>query len=234
MLQDNLSNFIEVLNWPVKNRQLYEEALTHSSYAYENSNERSNERLEFLGDAVLKLIISEYFFKTFPNYPEGKLTHLCHLVVNEVSLAQVAQNINLGSFLKLGKGEITSGGSKKPSLLADALEALIGALFLDLGYSEAKPIVLKLFHPLLEAVSEGNPPVLDFKTMLQEACQEKIGKPPVYFVINESGPSHDKIFEVGVKIDDKIIGRGKGKRKKDAEQSAAKAAWEYMEYGEAF
>lgn len=219
------AELVNLLQWPVQNMQLYQEALTHSSYAYEQEGLCSNERLEFLGDAVLELVISEYFFKAFPNEPEGKLTLMRHNIVNEKSLAQVAQSINLGEFLKLGKGEIQSGGAEKISLLADALEALIGALFLDLGYETAASLIIALFKPVLDAVKRGEISLLDYKTMLQEACQSK-GKNPVYQITAETGPPHDRTFEAVVKLENKIIGAGLGKSKKEAEQSAAKAAWE--------
>ncbi len=219
---------MEHLQWPVQNEALYQEALTHSSYAYETEGLRSNERLEFLGDAVLELVISEYFFKAFPGHPEGKLTLMRHNVVNEKCLAQIAQSINLGLYLKLGKGELLSGGSEKMSVLADALEALIGALFLDLNYLMASSLIIELFKPVLEAVERGDIPLLDYKTMLQESCQSRLGKHPVYQITAEFGPPHDRTFEAVVKLENKEIGRGGGKSKKEAEQSAAKAAWESL------
>lgn len=185
--------------------------------------------MEFLGDAVLELIISEYFFKTFPGYPEGKLTLMRHNVVNEKTLFQIAQSLDLGSYIKLGKGEYLSGGPSKPSLLADALEALIGALFMDKGYLGAKGLVLELFKPFLEAVEQGDIPLLDYKTMLQERCQSRPGMLPVYHITAEYGPPHDKTFEALVKINNKNVGHGLGKSKKEAEQSAAKCAWETLE-----
>jgi ribonuclease III len=209
--------------------ELYDEALTHSSYAYEAEGIKSNERLEFLGDAVLELIISDYFFRTFPYYPEGKLTLMRHNIVNEKSLSQIAQNLHLGSYIKLGKGEFLSGGTEKPSLLSDCLEALIGALFLDMGYTETRPLIIELFKPALDAVKQGDTLLLDYKTMLQEMCQSKLGKLPSYYIIGESGPPHNKTFEAAVKTDDKVIGSGKGKSKKEAEQSAAKMAWQSLE-----
>ncbi len=181
--------------------------------------------MEYLGDAVLELVISEYFFKAFPDYPEGKLTLMRHNIVNEKSLFQIAQSMDLGSYIKLGRGESLSGGSSKPSLLADALEALIGALFMDVGYDRARDLVLELFKPFLEAVEQGDVPLLDYKTMLQEKYQSGQGILPVYRIIAEYGPPHDKSFEALVEVDHKEIGRGRGKSKKEAEQSAAKSAW---------
>jgi ribonuclease-3 len=151
-----------------------------------------------------------------------------HNIVNERALAQIAQSINLGAYIKLGKGELQSGGSEKVSVLADALEALLGAVFLDQGYQAASSLVRTLFKPLLEAVERGDLPLLDYKTMLQEACQSRIAKQPVYQIRSEFGPPHDRTFEAVVKIENKVIGTGMGKSKKEAEQSAAKAAWESM------
>lgn len=201
------------------------EALTHSSYAYEFGL-HSNERLEYLGDAVLELAISEYFFKLFPIHSEGKLTLMRHNVVNEKSLAQIAESIDLGVYLQLGKGESQSGGAKKPSLLAGALEALIGALFLDLGYTQAQPLIIALFKPVLKTIRQGEKPLLDYKSMLQEMCQSKFARPPVYKITAEFGPSHARSFRAEVKIENRVAGRGEGKSKKEAEQLAAKAAWE--------
>jgi len=220
-----IEEFLKTVEWPVQNFNLYREALTHSSYAYETQDLKNNERLEFLGDAVLELVISEYFFQAFPEYPEGKLTLMCHRVVNEKSLASIARSINLGSYLKLGKGEIFSGGYDKPSLLADALEALAGALFLDHGYSKAKELIIALFTPVLKAVEDGILPLTDYKTILQEKCQSVFGKTPVYEIVCEFGPPHDKTFEAIVKIEDKVVGKGTGKSKKEAEQAAANDAW---------
>jgi len=220
-----IEDFLRALEWPVHNYNLYQEALTHSSYAYETQDSKNNERLEFLGDAVLELVISEYFFKAFPDYPEGKLTLMCHQVVNEKSLAAVARDLKLGSYLKLGKGELLSGGSEKPSLLADALEALVGALFLDHGYSKAKELIIKLFSPVLQAVKEGVLPLTDYKTILQEKCQSLFGKTPVYEIVCEFGPPHDRTFKAVVKMENEVVGKGAGKSKKEAEQAAANDAW---------
>ncbi|NMB41596.1 MAG: ribonuclease III [Firmicutes bacterium] len=225
----NTAKLLKFLSWPVQNEELYQEALTHSSYAYEIEGLCSNERLEFLGDAALELIMSAYFFEMFPDASEGRLTLMRHNVVNEKTLAKIARDINLGMYIKLGKGEFLSGGAEKASVLADALEALIGALFLDQGYQASVPLVIDLFKPVLKAVKQGNFPLMDYKTMLQEICQSKGSKPPVYQITAEYGPPHDKAFEAVVKLDSKIKGVGTGKSKKEAEQSAAKAAWELIE-----
>ena len=224
----DVEEFLRVVQWPVRDLGLYREALTHSSYAYEAQDIRNNERLEYLGDAVLELVISEYFFNAFPGYPEGKLTLLRHRMVNEKSLASIARGLQLGSYLRLGRGEAASGGADKPSLLADALEALAGALFLDLGYIVAKDLILDVFASAIRAVEEGILPLTDFKSLLQERCQSINGQPPVYEIVQEIGPPHAKIFEAVVKIGDKIVGRGEGKSKKEAEQVSAQGAWEFL------
>ncbi len=221
-----IEDFLKTVGWPVQNLTLYREALTHSSYAYETQDVKNNERLEYLGDAVLELVVSEYFFKAFPDYPEGKLTLMRHRVVNEKSLASVARDLKLGSHLKLGKGEVLSGGSEKSSLLSDVLEALLGALFLDHGYNKARELITSLFAPVLKAVEEGILPLTDFKTIFQEKCQSDLSKTPVYEIVQEYGPPHDRTFDAIVRIEDKVVGRGTGKSKKEAEQAAANDAWE--------
>jgi len=216
---------LSMIKWPVRDIYLYQEALTHSSYAYETQDIKSNERLEFLGDAVLELVITEYFFRTFPEHPEGKLTLMCHRMVNEKSLASIAEDLQLGTYLKLGKGEELTGGATKPSLLADALEAVVGALFLDQGYSIAREQLLILLAPVLKAVEDGLLPLSDYKTLLQEKCQSVLGKTPVYEIIHEYGPPHDRTFEAIAKIENKVVGKGSGRSKKEAEQSSANNAW---------
>ncbi len=225
---DKTAELLHKLGWPAVNLELYREALTHASFAYELEKTPNNERLEYLGDAVLELAVSEYLFKTFPHCSEGKLTVMRHHLVNKVSLARLAQEYNLGAYIRLGKGEALGGGSRKPSLLADALEALIGALFLDTGYERAKKEILKLFAPVLDAVKEGSIAMVDYKTVLQETCQSLTGETPVYTIAAESGPPHDKTFEAAVKVAGRELGRGKGRSKKEAEQAAAEAAWNVL------
>ena len=212
----------------MNNILLYEDALTHSSYAHEADHCRHNERLEFLGDAVLELVVSEYLYKSYPEYLEGKLTQMRHSLVNEKSLGLLARQLNLGDYIRLGKGESTSGGAEKVSLLADALEALIGALFLDRGYAQTCEQVIALFHPILEAIDTGHFPLADFKTMLQERYQSLVGKTPGYSIVREVGPQHDKTFEAVVQLDQAILGMGTGKTKKEAEQAAARVAREQL------
>ena len=229
MPDTGLELLLSNIKWPIMDKRIYEEALTHSSYAYESGLGKSNERLEFLGDAVLELVISEYLFLNFPDDPEGRLTQIRHRLVNENALASIARELNLGSYMKLGRGEELSGGSEKNSLLADSLEALIGALFIDQGYEEAKKRLLELFAPALDHVTRGIVPLSDHKTLLQEFCQSRLGKVPLYRIVTESGPPHDRTFEAEALLNNRIIGIGRGKSKKEAEQSAAKVACKWFQ-----
>lgn len=222
---EKIKLFFDSLGWKVGNAQLYEQALTHSSYAHEKGRRRShNERLEFLGDAVLELIVSVYLYETYPKLPEGKLTKLRADLVCEASLARLAYSLNLGQYLRLGRGEIVGGGSSRPSLLADAVEAIIGAVYLDLGLEKCRDYVLELYQPILQELEEG---VLrrDYKTLLQEFSQARFSITPVYRIVQESGPDHNKIFEAEVYISSEAVGSGQGRSKKEAEQAAAEEAW---------
>lgn len=222
---DKIKLFIGSLGLEVDNAQLYEQALTHSSYAHEKGHRRShNERIEFLGDAVLELIVSVYLYETYPKLPEGNLTKLRADLVCEASLARLAYSLNLGQYLRLGRGEIVGGGSSRPSLLADAVEAIIGAVYLDQGLEKCRDYVLELYKPILEELQEG---VLrrDYKTLLQEFSQARFAVTPVYRIVHESGPDHSKIFEAEVYISSDAVGSGQGRSKKEAEQAAAKEAW---------
>ncbi|HED24848.1 MAG TPA: ribonuclease III [Firmicutes bacterium] len=216
---------LDELGWPAENRKLYEQALTHSSYAHERGHRRlHNERLEFLGDAVLELIISDYLFEMYPHLQEGKLTKLRADLVCEASLARIAFSLNLGQYIRLGKGEMFGGGATRPSLLADAVEAMIGALYLDVGLEKCRQCVLALYQSILLELKEG---VLrrDYKTLLQEFTQARFAITPVYRIIRESGPDHQKSFEAEVLLDKNTVGSGWGHSKKEAEQAAAREAW---------
>jgi ribonuclease-3 len=222
---EKISNFLHSLGWEYKNINLYEQAMTHSSYAHEKGHRRlHNERIEFLGDAVLELIISDYLYEKYPHLSEGKLTKLRADLVCEASLARLAFTLNLGQYLRLGRGEIVGGGASRPSLLGDAIEALIGALYLDLGLDVCRPNVIKLYQPILQELQEG---VLrrDYKTLLQEFSQARFSVTPVYRIVNESGPDHSKTFEAEVIVTADPVGSGHGRSKKEAEQAAAKEAW---------
>ncbi len=199
-------------------------ALSHRSWCSENPGAPSNERLEFLGDAVLGLVVTDFLYARFPDQPEGQLAKTRASVVNASSLAEVGVALGLGDDLRLGKGEDGSGGREKASILADAVEAVIGAVYLDGGLDAARTLVLgQLDRRISDAASR--PGARDYKTRLQEVAAADGEEPPVY-VISESGPDHHKRFEASVSIGDVVRGTGDGSSKKEAEQRAARAAWE--------
>ena len=203
--------------------QLFELALIHRSYSYENGQIPHNERLEFLGDAVLGLVITDHLYLRFPLHSEGRLAKLRAAVVNANALADVARSLELGALIKLGKGEITTGGSDKSSILADSFEAVLGALFLSAGRDAADLFVHTLFDPLVEA-AEGLGAGLDWKTSLQELCAElELGAPS--YAVTESGPDHDKRFAAVALVGELTFDAAPGRSKKQAEQGAAKAAF---------
>jgi len=207
-----------------KDKSLYELALTHRSWINENKNAKHNERLEFLGDAVLEFIVSSFLFENFPNKEEGFLTAIRAKIVNTKNLAALAEKMNLGEYIKMSKGEEQGGGKKNDSLLADAVEALIGALYLDSGLESAKSFInINLLKDIEKKLHE---PLKDPKSTLQEIVQAKGLPTPRYFVINETGPDHDKTFTVEVYVGKETYGQGKGRSKNLAEQDAAKSALE--------
>ena len=201
------------------NKKFITEALTHSSYSNEHRGEKikNNERLEFLGDAVLEVVVSENIFVKNKNMPEGQMTKLRAAIVCEKTLAYCARQINLGEYLLLGKGEDVSGGRDRDSVISDAFEALIGAIFLDGGIEKSKEFIL---NNVLSQVDEKTI-FQDNKTVLQEMVQVEAGKELVYKLIETSGPDHNKIFEIEAVLEGVVIGRGKGRSKKEAEQKAA-------------
>jgi ribonuclease III len=203
--------------------ELAQRALTHRSYAYENGGLPTNERLEFLGDAVLGLIITDSLFRQYPDLPEGQLAKLRAAVVNMRALAGVARGLHLGDYIRLGKGEEGTGGRDKSSILADTLEAIIGAVYIDQGLAEADALVHRLFDPVM-AQSARLGAGLDWKTSLQELTAAEILGVPEYHV-EESGPDHEKSFRASVWIGGRDYGEGEGRSKKEAEQQAAEAAW---------
>jgi ribonuclease-3 len=208
-----------------RDRGLLERSLTHKSFANENRVSAHNERLEFLGDAVLSLVVSEYLMKTCPDSNEGDLSRLRAAVVSEPALALVAREIGLGPYLLLGKGEEQTGGRGKDSLLANCLEALIAAIYLDAGSREVEAFVIRFFKDPIEktCTARGS---LDYKTEVQELCQERLKQLPEYRLVSESGPDHQKQFSVELVIKSEVYGRGIGRSKKEAEQKAAKEALE--------
>jgi len=216
--------FETLLGHRFQNPALLKEAITHSSYANENGC-TSNERLEFLGDAVLGIIVSDYLFGRKPSITEGEMTRVRAKSVCEEALSHHAKALGIGPYLLLGNGEAGSGGAERPSVLADAMEALIAALYLDGGREKARKYVLSfLTDTVEEAIKSGA--VRDYKTTLQEKLQSKNAAPILYSVEKETGPDHAKEFTVQVSLGAKVLGRGTGKTKKAAEQAAAKAALE--------
>jgi ribonuclease-3 len=203
--------------------ELLERALTHRSFAYENGGLPTNERLEFLGDSVLGLIVTDTLFNEYPDLPEGQLAKLRAAVVNMRALAGVARGLRLGAYVRLGKGEEGTGGRDKSSILADTLEAVIGAVYLERGLDEADALVHRLFDPVI-ARSARLGAGLDWKTSLQElTAAEELGVPEYH--VDESGPDHQKSFRASVRIGGRTYGEGEGRSKKEAEQQAAEAAW---------
>lgn len=208
------------IGYTFKNPQLLNHALTHSSYANEKHlSYGSNERLEFLGDSVLGVITAEYFYK-YCSLPEGELTKLRASTVCEKSLFAFAKELDLGKYLLLGKGEMRMHGSERPSILADAFESVIAAIYLDGGFSEAQKFVLRF----ISKATVEKPSFHDYKTALQEIIQKNRDEHISYCLVGESGPDHDKRFEVEVHLDSNVIGKGSGKSKKIAEQEAARQA----------
>ncbi len=226
----NLDKFEKGVDTEFQNKNLLKEALTHRSFLNENPNwgVSHNERLEFLGDAVLELIVTENLFKKFPDYTEGDLTSIRAALVNYQTLAKVAKEISLDNFLLLSKGEAKDGDRAKETLLANATEAVIGAIYLDKGYEEAKKIIEKNIMVLLPEIIESES-YRDPKSLLQEIIQEKMRITPSYEVLSEEGPDHKKIFEVGVYFNKQFAGSGKGFSKQEAEIEAAKNALNKLE-----
>jgi len=222
--KDRLSDFEKILGYRFTDLRLLQRALVHSSYAFEQSNEgENNEKLEFLGDAVLDLVIGHLLSREYQEMREGQLTKLRASLVNEQHLAKMARDIDLGAYLFLGKGEDASQGRQKPSILSCAYEAVVGAVFEDAGYDTVSELVDRFFLPTLEA-KEEELQVADSKSRLQEVLQDKHNEAPVYVIDAEEGPSHRKTFSVSVRFRDQILGTGQAGSKKVAEQQAAAAA----------
>ncbi|HEX8006028.1 MAG TPA: ribonuclease III [Trebonia sp.] len=210
------------LGVPISDETL-ERALTHRSYAYENGGLPTNERLEFLGDSVLGLVVTDALFISHPSLPEGHLAKLRAAVVQMGALADVARQLKLGSYVRLGRGEEGTGGRDKPSILADTLEAVIGAVYIDCGLDAASTLVHRLFDPVIEQAALLGAG-LDWKTSLQELTADRgLGVPDYH--VDDSGPDHQKLFHAVVRVGGRELGDGEGRSKKAAEQLAAKAAW---------
>ena len=214
------------IGYTFNNIKLLELAMSHTSYANETKGKESNERIEYLGDAVLELISSEYIYKTYPKLPEGEMTKTRAYAVCEDSLAIVANRYGFSDFLRVGKCEVMSEGQYRASILADAVEATIGAIYLDGGFNKARDFILPNIIPQIEEyIKNGNK---DYKTQLQEKLQIHGEVKIEYKLVGEKGPDHAKIFDVEVYCDNVLLGSGVGKSKKDAEMNAAKVALEKM------
>ena len=226
-----LTKLEQGLGYTFRNKALLENALTHSSYANENRERHlpDNERLEFLGDSILGFVVAEYLYRNFPDKPEGELTRIRADLVCERNLAEAAATVELGSYLLLGHGEEQGGGCKRDSIVSDAMESVIAASFMDGGFAAAKEIIDRL---ILSNIPKGRPRNFDYKTAFQELVQRKKDQQIHYELTGESGPDHDKHFEVEVLLNGKAVGHGVGSSKKRAEQAAAEAAIEALFPGE--
>jgi len=222
-LRSSRSELRAQLGVPELDPRLLDQALTHRSFAYENGGLPTNERLEFLGDAVLGVVVTEALYLAHPDLSEGRLAKLRAAVVNARALAEVARALGLGEHILLGRGEESTGGRDKSSILSDTVEALIGAIYLDRGFESAGAVVRMLFDPLMVAAADLGAG-LDWKTSLQELSADRgLGVPE--YLIEESGPDHAKTFVARVRVADQIYGQGSGRSKKEAEQQAAETAW---------
>jgi len=212
----------EKLGYTFENSALLENALTHSSCANESRGKLlSNERLEFLGDSILGMVVADHLYRNHPELPEGELTRTRAALVCEESLVEVARELNLGEYLRLGKGEEAGGGRQRPSIQADAVEAVLAAIYLDGGIGSARKMIQKY---ILSREIEGITKPRDYKTALQELVQRENGQVLCYCLVGESGPDHNKRFFVEVQLNGTSVGKGEGRSKKEAEQMAAKAA----------
>ncbi len=222
-----LERLQEALHYQFQNEELLRDALIHSSYANENKHSglQSNERLEYLGDSILGFVVAEYLYKTYPDRPEGVLTRMRAEMVCEDSLAEIASGLKLGTDLFLGLGEEKNGGRSRASILADAMESVLAATYLDGGMSAAKDLISRLVFPMDPNLHPGKK---DAKTELQELIQTKKGAQIVYEELGSSGPDHDKHFFCQVSLNGEVLAKGDGRSKKAAEQAAAAAALDYL------
>lgn len=227
----DFTEFENKIGYTFKNKELLHEALSHSSYANEVKRGRhSNERLEFLGDSVLSIVVSKHLFTHFKHLPEGELTKIRASLVCEKALFEFSKNIDLGKHILLGKGEENSGGRERPSIVSDAFEAVIAAVFLDGGMEAAEKYVLSFIPKNIEAT--GSKSLHDYKTMLQEIIQKNPEERVEYVLADQTGPDHDRKFVVQVRLNSNVIGTGEGHSKKQAEQAAACEALRLMGYKE--
>jgi ribonuclease-3 len=225
----DLQKLQDKLGFNFNDSSLLQQAFTHSSYVNEHpdSGLADNERLEFLGDAVLNIVVTEAIYQRFADLPEGKLTEIRSILNREHTLAQIAVGLNLGEYLMMSKGEKGSGGDRKKSNLANNFEALLGAIYLDQGMSRAKIFILESLEPHISSIENGDY-VTNYKGLLQEYTQAQYKKLPEYHTINSEGPDHQKTFTVEVKLDDKILAKGTGRSKRIAEMAAAEKAYKKL------
>lgn len=221
-------NLIPEISYQFKKSELLVQAMTHKSFSNElgQAADAHNEKLEFLGDAVLDLILSDYLMETFPGDTEGNLSKKRASLVNEAVLAQIALGLKLSEIIRLGKGEVQSGGNQKPRLLASAYEALLGAIFMDSGYESVKGFALVHFAEVLKSMDPSQDFYSDFKTRLQEVAQADLKATPSYEVTGEQGPAHSPQFEVSLTLGESVVAKGSGRSKKMAEQESARVALE--------
>ncbi len=224
-----LADFQQIASIKFKDENLLNLAFCHRSYTNEYpASIDNNEKLEFLGDSVLGLIVADYLYHLYPDSVEGELAKIKSYVVSESCLVKVAKKIKIDNYILVGKGEEYSGGRNKPALLADCMEAVIGAYFLDSGFKLVTDFVLEKLKPEIEKVNEKKH-YRDYKTLLQEMIQKKYKCCPRYHVVSVDGPDHDRVYNMEVKINDKVFGPGTGSNKKKAEQEAARLAYEFFE-----
>lgn len=221
----DFSVFETSINISFKDKDLLKQAFTHRSYLNEQKGSKMehNERLEFLGDAVLELTVTDFLYKKFPKKSEGELTAYRSALVNSTTLASVAEKLNMNSFLLLSKGESKDTGRARQFILANTFESVLGSIYLDQGYAVADKFISNNLFPLLDEILHTKS-FIDAKSQFQERSQEKVGITPAYKLVKEAGPDHGKVFTVGVYLDEELIASGDGKSKQDAEQEAAKKA----------
>ena len=224
----SLQSLQENIRYQFGDPRILQLALTHVSYGHENFqnldlSKRDNERLEFMGDAVLDLVISDLLLESFPDANEGQLSKMRAAVVNEKTLYEISKSLHLSPLMRLGKGEMRTGGNEKPSILSSAFEALIAAIYIDGGFNAVYPVIRYLFAPIFKA-DDRQISFQDHKTMLQELVQSRHRLTPTYHLIGSTGPDHAKIFEVEVHLRDQVLAKSEGSSKKDAEQNAARQA----------
>lgn len=229
-MNKDLQELEKKLGITFKDKDLLTTALTHRSYLNENYDTHlsNNERLEFLGDAVLELITTEYLFKTYPERAEGELTSFRSALVKTTSLSETASELTIGDYIYMSKGEEVTGGRQRPYILANTFESLLGAIYLDQGYEIARKFVIEKLVPKITQIIKNRLDI-DPKSKLQEVAQEVLNYTPVYELVSADGPDHDKEFVMAVKITNRIFGQGKGKSKQEAEQNAAQAALDHWQ-----